>query len=86
MNIPKIAQRVDGYYIDSSANTALALAEIFCEMLNDDQAAFFNHVKRLSDQWGGPANMQWRMMQDHINSGARDMLKGMYEHTEKSAA
>lgn len=79
------AKSFEGWLINPET-APKALAEIFCDLMADEQAEFFNMVRHLSDQWSGPATQQWRSMQDHIEPAAREMLKDMFDHTDKSGA
>jgi hypothetical protein len=83
---PTESQELDGIFIPAKANKALALAELFCQLFCDEQAAFLDHVAMLSGGWERPACFQWRNMEDYITPKARDLLKEMYDHTEKEPA
>ncbi len=77
------AKRFEGYFIeDGPINKPKALAELFCGMVADEQAAFFNMVRHLAAQWPNSAVFQWRGMEKHIDPDARQMLKDMYDHTD----
>ncbi len=82
------AKKFDGFLIDDDPDTSpKALAEIFCDMMANEQAAFLNMVARLSAEWPrGGLVFQWRAMEDHLDQDARAMLKEMLDHTEKEAA
>lgn len=81
MAIQTQSKDLSGVFIPDDANRSLALAELFSVMFADEQAAFFDHVARLSKQWPGAACFQWRAMEDTITPAARNMLKEMFEHT-----
>ena len=71
----------NGFLIADDRNTKpKALAELFCDMYGDEQAAFFNEVQRLASEWLTP-NMQWRGMEKYLDPKAREMLKEMHDHT-----
>lgn len=57
------------------------LAELFCGLFADQQAAFFNEVAIISGAWDGPCEVQWRSMQEHLSVGGKRVVDEMSEHT-----
>lgn len=51
--------------------TPAQLAEAWCQMSDDEQAAFFVEVARLAEGWpGGGAIMQWHYLGRHLRDNA----------------
>jgi hypothetical protein len=57
------------------------LAEMFCKLFADQQAAFFNEVAVISGAWDVPREIQWRYMQDHLSVGGKRVVDEISEHT-----
>lgn len=78
------AKEFDGYFIPADPDKhPKALAELFCRMMADEQAVFFNTVQCLSSEWPNDAAFQWRAMEKHVTPETRQMFKDMYDHTDR---
>lgn len=73
-----------GIFISDQEDLPQELANLFSCMTADNQARFFNALRDYANAWTHHPCFQWREMQYFISSEARDMLKDMYEHTDKA--
>lgn len=65
--------------------TPEVIAELFCSLGSDGQAAFFNHVDKVASTWGGgglPFQMQYVTEDDGLTLAGRRVMQmiGEYSH------
>jgi hypothetical protein len=63
------------------------LAQAFCCMCSDDQAAFLNEVARQTENWPGPFCFQLQAITDEegLTPEARSIMRGFGEYADKSS-
>jgi len=64
--------------------TADDVAEAFCGMDGDEQAAFFNEVARLAAKWSRPLEFQMQGVSacGHLSDAAREVMQKIGEYSK----
>lgn len=57
------------------------LAELFCKLFADQQAAFFNDVAVIASAWNSAREFQWRGMQPHLSADGKRVVDEISDHT-----
>lgn len=73
-----------GTFIDENDNLARAIARLFADMLDAEQAEFFDELAIQVSGWPNCRGLQWRSMQSHLTPRAKEIINEMKDHTDPS--
>lgn len=59
-----------------------AIAELFANMNNEQQAKFFDCLFWEVAAWDKNHAFQWRSMQEHLTPKAKEIIDAMKDHTD----
>lgn len=77
-----MAERITGLLITDDDYLPQIIADLFCDMTSNDQAAFFNSVGDRSALWARPSCFQWGEVKGDLAQSGREFISDLKEQIE----